>query len=90
MQLLLLRKNLCCYFRILIGCYGAWGSVVRTALLVGRSWDRSPVVSLGIFSEGTDETMCPGIDSASKKNEYQDNRGGEGGRCVRVTTLPPS
>ena len=31
----------------------------------------------------------PGVDSASK-NEYQDIPGGKGGRCVVVTTLPPS
>jgi hypothetical protein len=42
-----------------------------TTLLVGGSRDRSPVVSLGIFSEATDETMCPGVDSASQ-NEYQE------------------
>ena len=36
-----------------------------TALLVGGSRDRSLVVS-GIFSETTDGTMCPGVDSASK------------------------
>jgi len=29
--------------------------------------------------------MCPGVDSASK-NEYQDNPGGKGGRCVRLKT----
>jgi hypothetical protein len=29
-------------------------------LLVGRSPDRSPVVSLGIFSESSDKSMCPG------------------------------
>jgi hypothetical protein len=29
--------------------------------------------------------MCPGVDSASK-NEYQNNPGGKGGRCVRLTT----
>ena len=46
-----------------------------TALLVGGSRDRSPVVSLGIFSEATDETMCPGVDSDSK-NEYQENSWG--------------
>jgi hypothetical protein len=34
-----------------------------------------PVVSLGIFSEATDETMCPGVDSVSK-NEYQENSWG--------------
>jgi len=33
--------------------------------------------------------MCPGVDSASK-NEYQDIPGVKDGRCVRVTTLPPS
>jgi len=33
--------------------------------------------------------MCPGVDSASK-NEYQDIPGGKDGRCIRVTTLPPS
>jgi hypothetical protein len=43
------------------------------------------VVSLGVFSEATDGTICPGIDSASK-NEYQDTPGGKDGRCVRATT----
>ena len=33
--------------------------------------------------------MCPGVDSASK-NEYQDIPAVKGGRCVRLTTLPPS
>jgi len=43
-----------------------------TALLVGRSRDRFPVVSLWIFSVApTDRTMCPGVDSASE-NEYQE------------------
>jgi len=33
----------------------------------------------------------PGFDSASKRNEYQEHSlGGKGGRCVRLTTLPPS
>jgi hypothetical protein len=49
---------------------------------------KSPVVSLGNFSEATDGTMYPGVDSASK-NEYQDTLGGKDGRCVRVTILPP-
>jgi hypothetical protein len=53
---------------------GAWGSVV-----VGGSEDRSPVVSLGIFSEATNGTTCPGVDSASR-NEYQETPGGKGGR----------
>jgi len=35
----------------------------------------------------------PGVDSASKRNEYQkylQGGGGKGGRCVGLTTLPPS
>jgi hypothetical protein len=61
---------------------------ITTALLAGGSRDWYPVLSLGIFSEATDGTRCPGVDSASK-NEYQDTPGGKDGRCVRVTTLPP-
>ena len=33
----------------------------------------------------------PGVDSASNRNEYQEHfLGGKGGRCIRLTTLPPS
>jgi len=33
---------------------------------------------------------CPGVDSASNRNEYQEHfLGGKGGRCVKLTTLPP-
>jgi len=46
-------------------------SVKVSALLVGRSRDRFPVVSLGIFSVvSSDKTMCLEVDSASE-NEYQ-------------------
>ena len=43
----------------------AWGSA---ALLVGRSRDRSPVVSLGIFSEASDKSMCPGTTQPLKRS----------------------
>jgi hypothetical protein len=42
-------------------------------------------VSPGIFPVASDSSMSPGVDSASK-NEYQDNPGGKGGQCVRLTT----
>jgi len=45
--------------------------------------------SLRNFSGASDSSMFPGVDSASK-NEYQDIPGDKDGRCVRVTTLPPS
>jgi hypothetical protein len=35
--------------------------------------------------------MALGVDSASNSNEYQEYfLGGKGGRCVWLTTLPPS
>jgi hypothetical protein len=52
---------------------------------VQRTKENPPVVSLGIFSEATNETMYPGVE-----NEYQEIPGGKDGRCVRVTTLPLS
>ena len=34
---------------------------------------------------------CPGVDSISSRNEYHELfPGGKGGRCVRLTNLPPS
>jgi hypothetical protein len=69
----------------------AWGSVglrrCATNQTISGSIHRG--VTLGIFSIATDGTMCPGVDSASK-NEYQGFiLGGEGGRCVRLTTYHP-
>jgi hypothetical protein len=46
---------------------------------------RSYVILLG----ASDNSMCPGVDSASK-NEYQDIPRGKDGRYVRVMVLPPS
>jgi hypothetical protein len=51
------------------------GAIGSTTLLAGGSRDRSPVASMGIFSEATDGTMCPGFGSASK-NEYQETSWG--------------
>jgi hypothetical protein len=55
---------------VFIFCVWYYDHYYCTALLVGRSQDRFPVVSLGIFSVATDRTMYPGVDSSSK-NEYQ-------------------
>jgi hypothetical protein len=67
------------------GLIGAWGGVVVKAL---RYYSEGPGIdprSLGIFSGVSDISMCP-----ASKNEYQDIPGGKDGRCVRVTSLPPS
>jgi hypothetical protein len=32
---------------------------------------------------------CPEVDSASNRNEYRNISWGKGGRCVRLTNLPP-
>ena len=50
-------------------------------------WLRSAVT--GIFLVDTDRTMCPGVNSASKKISTRDSPGGKGGRCVRLTTQHP-
>jgi hypothetical protein len=60
-----------------------------TAPLVGRSRDRSPVVSLGIFPKLPTEPYAVGSTLALEMSTRK-TPGGEGGRCVRVTTLPPS
>jgi len=46
----------------------------------------------GIFLVDTDTTMCPGVNSASKKIKMStsDSLGGKGGRCVRLTYHPCS
>ena len=68
-------------YRWFIYRIGARGSAVGwgTALKVGRSRVRFPMVSL----EFSIDIILPGVDSGIFP-------GGNGGRCVRLTTLPPS
>jgi hypothetical protein len=74
-----------------------WGSpcggvVSGTTLQAGRSrfdfrwchWNFSLIQSFQLYYD-------PGVDSASKRNEYQGYfLGGKGSRCMRLITLPPS
>ena len=58
----------------------------------GRGFD-FPMVSLEFFINIIlPAALWPmGVDSASNRNEYQEYfLGGKGGRCLRLTTLPPS
>jgi len=58
-----------------------------TALQVGRSRVRFPMVSLESFRP----LYGPGVDSTSNRNENKESfLGGKGGRCVGLTTLTPS
>jgi len=73
---------------IILKCIPVRGVVVKALRYLSEGPGIDPR-SLGIFSEASDSSMCPGVGSASK-NEYQDIPGSKDGRCVRVTTLPPS
>jgi hypothetical protein len=70
--------------------------IVRNGAMIGKNnletlWKKDAVYYLRHSPEICLEPWVKktGVDSASK-NEYQDIPGGKGGRCVRVTTLPPS
>jgi len=59
---------------------------------MGRSRDRFPVVSLGIFSVAPPNgIMCPEVNSASEieNQEFSDFSCGKGGRCIWLTTYHP-
>jgi hypothetical protein len=74
--------------------YGTRGVAVgwSTALQVGRSRVRFPMVSLEFsFTQSFQPHYGHRDDSASNRNEYQEYfLRGKGGRCVGLTTLPPS
>jgi len=62
-------------------------------LQIGRSLVRSQLVSLEFFIDikSFRSHYGPGVDSSSNRNQYQEHfLWGKGGRCVRLTTLPPS
>jgi hypothetical protein len=73
---------------------GARGNAVGwgTALQVGRSQVRFSMVSLEFFIDIILRPYYgPGVDLASYRNQYQEYfLGVKGGRCVWLTTLPPS
>ena len=62
-------------------------------LQIGRSLVRTQLVSLEFFIDikSFRSHYGPGVDSASNRNEYQEYfLGVKSGRCVRLTTLPPT
>ena len=62
-------------------------------LQIGRSLVRFHMVSLEFFIDikSFRSYYGPGVDSAHNRNEYQEYfLGVKSGRCVRLTTLPPS
>ena len=60
-----------------------------TALLVGRSRDRFPVVSLGIFSVVPPTKPCALRSTQPLKVSTRDFSWGKGGRCFWLTTYHP-
>ena len=57
----------------------------------GRGFD-SPISSLEFFTDIIlPAALSPEVDSTSNRNEYQEYfLGGKDGRCIGLTTLPPS
>ena len=76
------------YYVLLQGDRG-WRSGWGTALLVGWSPDRFPVVSLGIFSVAPFTDPCALRSIQPLKMRTRDFSWGKGGRCVWLTTYHP-
>ena len=70
-----------------------WRSWLRHCATSRKVAGSIPDGVTGIFHRHnpSDRTMALWVDSASNRNEYQEYfLGGKGGRCVGLTTLPPS
>jgi len=66
-----------------------WFVLHAAALLVGRSRDRFPVVSLGIFSVVPPTEPCALRSTQRLKVSTRDFSWGKGGQCVWLTTYHP-
>jgi hypothetical protein len=64
--------------------------IIGTALLVRESRDRSLVVSLGIFFRRLPTEPYALESTQALKMSTRKTSGGKDGRCVGLTTLPPS
>ena len=73
-------------------CFGTGFSGWGTALQAGRSRVRFLMWLLEFsFTESFHPHCGPGVDTSSSRNKYQGSSlWGKGGRCVGLTTLPPS
>ena len=78
---------ICCVFPN----FGAWGSVVVKEL---RYYSGGPGIDPRWchrnFQWHTDHTMALGSTQPLEKMSTRNVRGGKGGRCLRLTTSPPS
>jgi hypothetical protein len=71
----------------ILGGAFSWGAALR----VGRLRVRFSMGQLGFFIDIIQPHYGPGIDSYFKRNEYREYLlGSNGGRCIGLTTLPPT
>jgi len=80
--------NSCCYHR-----HTQWRSWLRHCATNRKVAGSIPDGVIGIFhlTRSFGPRCGPWFDSASKRNKYQEYfLGGKGGRCVGLTTVPPS